>query len=199
MMAEMASRAAEQGPSGFSLESIMTPSLGTDLRENVGRAAAASMGSVTIWKAAAAEAVAESCRNERRENGERLWDGMAKLRFMRRHQITRPVTLSLFCQVIDEPVWIFDVTSGKIRFVLNYATAFLLEVCLGFLNAFDCNFENRSQGRTSLNKEVEVFPMEADHIWFLIRNLKAQLLDIEASSLHWVFGLNQNICAKFIC
>src|ERR1039458_2761904 len=74
MMSEMASRADWQGPSGFSLESIMTPSL-----ENGLRAAAASMGSVTIWKAAAA---AESCRNERREKGERLRDGMANLRFI---------------------------------------------------------------------------------------------------------------------
>jgi hypothetical protein len=45
------------------------------------RAAAASMGSVTTWKAAAAEAAAESCRNERREKAERFWNGMATLRF----------------------------------------------------------------------------------------------------------------------
>jgi hypothetical protein len=40
------------------------------------------MGSVTMWKAAAAEAAAERCRNERREKGERFRDGMANLRFI---------------------------------------------------------------------------------------------------------------------
>jgi hypothetical protein len=55
----------------------MTPSLGAGLR-----AAAASMGSVTMWKATAAEAAADSCRNERREKGEALWNGMAELRFI---------------------------------------------------------------------------------------------------------------------
>jgi hypothetical protein len=41
------------------------------------------MGSVTMWKVAAA---AESCRKERRENGETFGDGIANLRgiFMQR-------------------------------------------------------------------------------------------------------------------
>jgi hypothetical protein len=39
------------------------------------------MGSVTIWRAAAA---AESCKNERRE-GERVVEDMEKLRFIQRH------------------------------------------------------------------------------------------------------------------
>jgi hypothetical protein len=77
MMAEMASRADWLGPSGFSLESIMTASFEDGLR----RAAAASTGSVTIWKAAAA---AESCRNDRREKGEMFSDGMANLRRIQR-------------------------------------------------------------------------------------------------------------------
>jgi hypothetical protein len=41
------------------------------------------MGSVTIRKAAAA---AESCRNERREKGETLSEGMANLRSIQRQQ-----------------------------------------------------------------------------------------------------------------
>src|SRR5579863_7256839 len=66
MMAATASRAAWLGPSGFSLAAIVTPSL-----EYGRRAAAASMGSVTMWQAAAADAAAERCRNERREKKDR--------------------------------------------------------------------------------------------------------------------------------
>ncbi|MGA9392246.1 MAG: hypothetical protein WBV69_17595 [Candidatus Sulfotelmatobacter sp.] len=51
----------------------MTPSLDNGLW----RATAASMGSLTTWKAAAA---VENCRNERRENGKRFPDGTADLR-----------------------------------------------------------------------------------------------------------------------
>src|SRR5215471_8253071 len=59
----MASRAAWQGPRGFSLESITTaPGAGTRRR-----AAAASMGSDMKRRAAAVEAAAERCRKERRE------------------------------------------------------------------------------------------------------------------------------------
>src|SRR3954464_1995710 len=63
-MDAMASRAAWHGPRGFSLESIMTASAACGGRF---RAAAASMGSLTIWKALAADAAADNCRNERRE------------------------------------------------------------------------------------------------------------------------------------
>jgi hypothetical protein len=64
MMLATASRAAWQGPSGFSFESISTASLACGRR----RAAAASMGSDMPWNAAAAVAAADKCRNERREN-----------------------------------------------------------------------------------------------------------------------------------
>src|ERR1700689_767387 len=64
MIAATASRAAWQGPSGFSLASIRTASLPCGMRW---RAAAASMGSVIPWKTAAADAAADRCRNERRE------------------------------------------------------------------------------------------------------------------------------------
>src|ERR1035438_8574185 len=63
MMAETASRADWQGPSGFSFESISTASWECGRR----RAAAASIGSVIPWNAAAADAAADKCRNERRE------------------------------------------------------------------------------------------------------------------------------------
>src|SRR5579863_5502043 len=78
MILAIASRADWQGPSGFSLESIMTASLDIGW---CGRAAAASMGSVKIWLAAAA---ADSCKKERREKGETLRVGMENLRFIRR-------------------------------------------------------------------------------------------------------------------
>jgi hypothetical protein len=55
------------------------------------RAAAASIGSVTIWKAAAAEAVADRWRNERREKGRECRDGIANLRF-----VQVPYRLNLF-------------------------------------------------------------------------------------------------------
>jgi hypothetical protein len=63
MMLATASRAAWQGPSGFSFESISTASLACGRR----LAAAASMGSDIPWNAAAAVAAADKCRNERRE------------------------------------------------------------------------------------------------------------------------------------
>src|ERR1019366_2425129 len=63
MMAEIASRAAWHGPSGFSLESIITASGACGRR----RAAAASKGSDIPWNAATADAAADKCRNERRE------------------------------------------------------------------------------------------------------------------------------------
>src|SRR5258708_9605805 len=63
MMAGSASRAAWQGPSGFSFESISTASGAWGRR----RAAAASIGSVLPRKAAAADAAADRCRKERRE------------------------------------------------------------------------------------------------------------------------------------
>jgi hypothetical protein len=59
----MASRAAWQGPRGFSFESITTASGECGRR----RAAAASMGSVITRNAAAADAAADRCRKERRE------------------------------------------------------------------------------------------------------------------------------------
>src|SRR5882757_7208697 len=62
-MAESASRAVWQGPSGFSFESISTASGAWGRR----RAAAASIGSVMPRKAAAADAAADRCRKERRE------------------------------------------------------------------------------------------------------------------------------------
>ena len=61
--AATASRAAWQGPSGFSFESISTASLACGRR----REAAASIGSDIPRNAAAAEAAADRCRNERRE------------------------------------------------------------------------------------------------------------------------------------
>src|SRR5208283_6135696 len=60
-MAMTASRAAAQGPSGFSLASIITPSW------IKWRAARASMGSVTMRKASAADAAADTPRKERRD------------------------------------------------------------------------------------------------------------------------------------
>ena len=67
-MAITASRATAHGPSGFSLELRSTASLG-----QLGQLAWASMGSVTMRNASAAEAAVESCRNDLRECG------MAKL------------------------------------------------------------------------------------------------------------------------
>jgi len=49
------------------------------------------MGSVTTWRAAAAEAAADKWRNERRENGERFRDGIANLQF-----VEVPYRLNLF-------------------------------------------------------------------------------------------------------
>jgi len=59
--------------------------------ENGLRAAAASIGSVTIWKAAAAEAAADRWRNERREKGREFRDGIANLQF-----VEVPYRLNLF-------------------------------------------------------------------------------------------------------
>src|SRR5580704_13939334 len=153
MMADRAPRADWLGPSGFSFESIMTPSL-----EIGRRAAAASMGSVTTWKPAKAEAAAESCRNERREKGERFWTGMVP---SGSHLDIRSQGPSLR-QIIDQPVWISDVASWKLRFVLNHPAALFLEPCFGFLDAFDGNFQNRSKSRTSFNEEIDVWSVEAD-------------------------------------
>src|ERR1700758_1246912 len=63
MIAAMASRADCEGPSGFSLESMTTASAACGLR----REAAASIGSVVMRKAAAADAATDRCRKERRE------------------------------------------------------------------------------------------------------------------------------------
>src|SRR5579862_448082 len=63
MMAAIASRAAWLGPSGFSLESMITASLGCGAR----RWDAANMGSFITRNAAAAEAAAERCRKDRLE------------------------------------------------------------------------------------------------------------------------------------
>src|SRR5258708_37074640 len=73
MMAESASRAAWQGPSGFSFESISTASGACGRR----RDAAASIGSVIPRKAAAAEAAADRSRKERPEKrgmGTSAWE-----------------------------------------------------------------------------------------------------------------------------
>src|ERR1700722_10809169 len=61
-MAPAASRAAGHGPRGFSLASIRMAS-----RETFFTCAFASMGSVTIRKASAADAAADKLRNERRD------------------------------------------------------------------------------------------------------------------------------------
>src|ERR1035438_7627710 len=66
-MATTASRAAAQGPRGFSLASILTPSW-----KNSCRAARASMGSVTTRSASAAEAAADRLRKERRDGEETI-------------------------------------------------------------------------------------------------------------------------------
>src|SRR5215831_17484806 len=62
MMAESAARADSQGPRGFSLASILMVPGGRTLA-----AAWASMGSVTMRRARAAEASEDPCKNERRE------------------------------------------------------------------------------------------------------------------------------------
>src|ERR1700687_977047 len=67
MTAAAASRAEAAGPSGFSFLSIWTPSIGKRFR-----AARASIGSVTMRNASAAEAAADRLRNERREVEETL-------------------------------------------------------------------------------------------------------------------------------
>src|SRR5580658_3945822 len=64
-MAAAASRAEELGPRGFSLASIRTASFGTLYRR-----ACASIGSVTMRSASAADVAADRLRNERRD-GER--------------------------------------------------------------------------------------------------------------------------------
>src|SRR5271156_6913767 len=64
-MAAAASRAEVHGPSGFSLESIRIASFG-----RVCRRAWASIGSVTMRNASAADAAAERLRNERRDADE---------------------------------------------------------------------------------------------------------------------------------
>src|ERR1019366_10192670 len=66
-MATTASRATAQGPRGFSLASILTPSW-----KNSCRAARASMGSVTTRSASAAEAAADRLRKERRDGEETI-------------------------------------------------------------------------------------------------------------------------------
>lgn len=108
----------------------------------------------------------------------------------------RPKSL---CQVINQTVRIFDVTSWGIRLIFSNLATLFLETRLGFLDAFDSHFENRSKRRASLNKKVDVLSAEADHIWLLIRNRKAKFLDIEGSGLHGVSSLNQTIRAKCFC
>src|SRR5215469_1606473 len=87
MMAESAARAESQGPRGFSLASILMVPGGRTLA-----AAWASMGSVTMRRARAAEASEDPCKNERREKrrariGEFSW----RIRFRKEQQVaSRP-------------------------------------------------------------------------------------------------------------
>jgi hypothetical protein len=109
-----------------------------------------------------------------------------------------PSRAQLFCQVINQPVWILDVTPRKLRLILYYFAALFLQVLFRFLHTLDGNFQARSKGRTSFDKQIEVCSVEADHIQCLARDFKAEFLDVEAGGLHWIFGLNQNISTKCI-
>src|SRR5260370_14623158 len=102
-------------------------------------------------------------------------------------------------QVINEPVWILDITSWKVWFVLNSLAALFCESCFSFLNALDSDFQDRFESRAGLNKQIDVFSVTADHIGVFICDRKAQTLDIELSGLHWILSLNQNIGSKCIC
>ena len=48
------------------------------------------------------------------------------------------------CQVINQAVRIFDVTSWEIRLIFHDLANLFLETRFGFLDAFDRNFENRA-------------------------------------------------------
>src|SRR5271165_2128291 len=99
---------------------------------------------------------------------------------------------------MNQAIGVFDVATWEIRFVLNYLAAFLHQVCFCLRNALHSNFQDGSKRGTSLNKQTDVFPMEADHVCFLVRDLKAEFLDVEADGCDRIFGLNQNDCPKCI-
>jgi len=69
-----------------------------------------------------------------------------------------------FCQVINQPVRILDVTPWKLRLVLYYLAALFLQVLFRFLYTLDSNFQHGSKGRTSFDKQIDVRSVEADHI-----------------------------------
>ncbi len=78
-------------------------------------------------------------------------------------------------KVVNQAMLVFDVASGKIRLILNHLAALFRESGSRFFNAFYRNFENRSHRRTALNKEINVFSVKADHVWFFVRDLESPI------------------------
>jgi hypothetical protein len=55
-----------------------------------------------------------------------------------------------------------DVTSWEIGLILDYPAALFLEIRFGFLNALYSNLQNRPKRRAALNKQIDIFSVEAD-------------------------------------
>src|SRR5690349_12129970 len=89
-----------------------------------------------------------------------------------------------FCQIVNQAVWILDVTSRKVGFVLYYFAALLREVRFGILNILDGNFQDGSKGWPRFDKQIDILSVEANHTRILVRNFKPEFLDVKAGSLH---------------
>jgi hypothetical protein len=69
----------------------------------------------------------------------------------------------------------------------------------GFFNTFDGDFKHRSQCRASLDEQVDVLPVQTDHVRQFFGYPEAELLDVERRCALGVFRLNENIRAKAVC
>jgi hypothetical protein len=92
-------------------------------------------------------------------------------------------------QVVNQAVGVLDVDPGNLGLVFDYLAALLHQLAFGFLDIFDCNLEDRAQGWTFFDEEIDVLAMEAEHRGFS-GDFESEMLDVEGCGAFWIWGLN---------
>ena len=76
-------------------------------------------------------------------------------------------------QVVNQAKRIVPAAARKIWLVFDDLTTVLYETEFGLLSSVNRDFENRSKRRTSFNKQVDMPPVQADHVGFLVRDFES--------------------------